>query len=160
MYRTLQGTFHKYFKILEVNFGNSFGSMETILKAPSILCQFPNHIASMLNFKNLKEQTPIHAPHTHAPQSTSSSPWACPLTKQDQHYCIAREILLQKNTHCEPYAHIGSLHEHYFLYEIIIFVGQKWMNLKFQYIDPIICHINDFNFYTNLHYFWLIPTFK
>ncbi len=25
--------------------------------------------------------------------------------KQDQHYCIAREMLLQKNTHCEPYAH-------------------------------------------------------
>jgi hypothetical protein len=46
---------------------------KTILKAPSILCQFPNYIASMLNFKSLKEQL-RYMLLTHAPQSTSSSP--------------------------------------------------------------------------------------
>jgi hypothetical protein len=39
----------------EIDFGNNFGSMETILKALNILCYFPNYITSMLNFKIFKE---------------------------------------------------------------------------------------------------------
>jgi hypothetical protein len=108
-----------------IDFGNSFGSMESILKAPSILCQFPNYIASMLNSKNFEGTTLIHAPHTCSSKHFVIS-MSLSIHKSKTNTIVLQEKCFCKKIHIVSLMHtIGSLIEDYFLYEIIIFVGQK-----------------------------------
>jgi hypothetical protein len=122
----------------QINFGNSFGSMETILKASKHIMSVSKLHSIHVELQKFKGTTPIHAPHT-----CSSKHFVISMSLS---IIKARQTLLycKRNSFAKKHTLVLCL-SIIFCMRLLLLLAKKHMNLKIQYIDPIICHINDFN---------------